>query len=316
MLNEIKAFEEYTCDLSTKKACRLNEIVFKNKNNLNGLSGAMTVIARGELGLRGYFQASEDKQGEIIKQVIECLREWVGFAEDSSEIITKYNGWLKRYYEERIISLDNSKGKTQIKPWDRIKKDKQKQYEAVLINTSCDVKEHSNLAITYERIVADAIFLGPLKRYYLVFRTGAISSLTKNKKPMDPKKPKNGEQIENTLKLISAYLIKKRYTGNNANVVNNADLANWAQCYNIFHDGCVNKKKNGYFDGIMYKNDPVFTHSITVANNRAKIIVNSDYIKDFDFKIVPEGEFSGVEEDYVFYSDNGCGVPLELNKEY
>lgn len=313
MLNEIKAFDEYTCELSSGNICRLNEEVLKNKNHLNGMTGAMTVIARAELDNRGYFQASESEQRDIIEQVIECLREWVGFADESTKMITSYCNWFKKYYESRIIPLDTSEDKTQIKPWEKIKKEKKNGYEDVLVNTTCDVDENSNIKITYERIVADAIFFGPLHRYYLVFKEEAINSLTNNKKQMDPKKKKSGEKIENALKLISLYLLKRAYTGNTANVINNADLANWAQCYTIFHDGCAGKK--GYFNGIKYNENPLFSN-MTVAGNVSKLIVNPNFLSDFDFRIVLENDFEGVSDGYVFYSDLGAGFPLARNKRY
>ena len=169
MLDEIRAYEECTCDLTKNNACRLNVKVFKKHNSLNGLGGAMTIIARYELDSRGYFCGDAHNQTEIIEEVKKCLRQWVGFADDSDCDVSYYKDWFKKFYIDKVLPLDLSDDKSEIKPWDRIVVDKKKQFEASLITTD-EVNENSYHLIKYERIIADAIYFGPLKRYYLVFK--------------------------------------------------------------------------------------------------------------------------------------------------
>lgn len=302
MLDEIRAYEECTCDLTKNKACRLNADVLKSKNHLNGLVGAMTIIARYELDSRGYFCGDAHNQTEIIEEVKKCLRQWVGFADDSDCDVSYYKDWFKEFYIDKVLPLDQSDDKSEIKPWDRIVVDKKKQFEASLITTD-EVNENSYIQITYERIIADAIYLGPLKKYYLVFKKQAFDSLQYNGKRIDLSKKKAKEKMDGTLKLIAAYLLKKNYTGNQFNIINSADLANWAQCYSIFKD------KNDYFKTITYGKACIFENR-TVTKNISKIAINQDFLEDFDFKIVTEDGLANISEEYMVCVDGGSGVSL------
>ena len=306
MLNEIKEYEELTGAISSGVACRLNVEVFKRKDRMSGLGRAMTIIARYELEKREYFTAPKEKQKVIVEEVVQCLKEWIGFAESDNEL-TAYNSWLKRYYTEIILPL--SEDAKAIKPWEKIEKEKKKQYAGKLMDPTRDVSDYSNKKISYEQVIADAVYYGPLKRYYMVFHPEVLQSLTKNGKAMDYKKKKNREQLENLLRLVAAYLIKKSYTSNEENIVGFADVANWAQCYAVF------KQASGYFKEIRYEKELVL-ETKTIAGNETKIILNKGFLEDFGFKVVEEHCFSAPENGYTFIADMGAGQPLAYEARY
>lgn len=303
MLNEIKEYEEYTCDLCSNDTVRFVPEIFKWKNRMSGLGRAMTIIARKELTDRGYFLDCTDNSKENIRNnVRQVLIEWLGFDNENEEKTSNYNSWLKEYY---ISNIENSNDDTPIKTWSDFEK-KKKQYSQKMFDKKI-TEQNTMLAITYDKVIADAIFWGSLREYYLVCKVGYEKGLTKNGKIINTTSSVGEKRIESVLKLISAYLVKKTYTGNVANLVSKTELAHWTRNKSIF--------KGGYFKGIRYKGNDLVTNK-TIANNSSKIIIFQEYLDDYDFHLVAREEFESVSEGYVFFSDYGAAFPLQLGKYY
>lgn len=295
MLDEIIEYSEYTCNLNTDHVMRLMPEVFKWKNRMSGLTRALLIIARKELTDRGYFSEAIDSKEQVIDDVKQALREWLGFVNETDAILSKYDSWLKKYYISRIQTEEDER----VKPWGEIEK-KNSQYEKKLFS---DKKTERNdmLAVTYEGIIADAIYMGPLEQYYLVCKDGFGEKLSKNGKTIDSQKKKDAEKIDNVLKLVCTYLIRKRYTGNMANRVNNAELANWTQNREIF--------KGEYFKGMKFADKNLITKK-TIANNYTKVIICPEFITEYDFRIIRKEELAALPEAYIIFSDVGAGKPL------
>lgn len=296
MLDENMEYNEYICDLESDNIVRLMPEIFKWKNRMTGLTRALLIIARKELDDRDYFSENTVNRTQIIEDVKQVLREWLGFSDESGEKLSTYNSWLKRYYAERIQTPE---AKDTVKPWSEIEK-KKKQYGKKLFS---DKKSEKNniLAITYESIIADAIHMGPLKQYYLICKKGYDECLYKMGKQINPKGKKGAEHLDNILKLICVYLIKKKYTGNMANRINNAELGNWAQHKEIF--------KSEYYKGINYAGKDLIIKK-TIKKIYGKYIVCPEYLLAYDFRIITADELDDIPSGYELFSDCGAGKPL------
>ena len=297
MLDEIKEYQEYMCDPSAEEGVRLNPAILFDKKHFNGLGRALTTIARGELDRRGYFGLQEE-DFSIVEEVIFVLKEWLGFGQNGEKTISKYNSWMGKYYieYEENVTVD----------WDKFVKDKKSQYGKGLFSDKILTEKDTKLEVTYDKVVADAIYQGPLKRYYLVCKKGFEQDLYKTSKKtfdkrLNSKLATDSRLIDNVLKLICVYLIKKGYTGNIFNNVNLTDVAHWSQSKSINH--------GGYYDGLKYKGKKLII-SKTIGKNYTKKSVCKDFMEIYDFKIIEASQFSGVEEGYTFFSDLGTGKPL------
>lgn len=296
MMNEIKEFEEYTCNLKRCENPRLMFDIFKKNNHLMGIARPLIIIARHELQKRHYFDQDEfadDKRKAIIEEVKKCLKEWIGFEKETNKI-TEYDSWLADYYKKLVSAYEkDKKTKEQLLSWEVIKKTKSPQFAKKSLKETNTEKNTLNVT-TYESAIAEAVYQGPLKRYYLVLKKDAKEALLKKNQ-----KGKKLEVYNNLLKVIGAYLIKREYTGKKFNVVKMVDLANWLQCKSI-NSGC-----KSYFKNLQYKEKDILENQ-TVSNNITKIRINQEFLDDFDFRIVSEENFSEADYDlekYVYYSD-------------
>lgn len=309
MLDEIREYQEYTCNPLAKEGIRLNPKILFDKGHFNGLGRALTTIAREELDKRGYF-GLQDEDFTIVDAVICALKEWLGFIQEGEETISQYNSWMKKYY--------NAHKEDASVEWDKFVKSRKSQYgkglftEKTLPEKTLPEKD-TKLEVTYDKVVADAIYQGPLKRYYLICKKGFEQDLYKKSKndfvkQLNPKLATDSRLIDNVLRLICVYLIKKEYTGNTSNNVNLTDVAHWAQNKSINH--------GGYYDGLKYKKRKNLILSKTIGKNYTKKSLCKDFMETYDFKIIEASEFSGIEEGYTFFSDQGAGIPLAENKLY
>lgn len=314
MLNEIQEYAEYTSPVKDMQVMRLMPNLFMKDNKLRGLVRAITVVARAELEHVGYFEATMEQQRELIDEVIGRLRQWCGFesavcAEEKSDTC---RSWLEQYYKEIIEPM----GKAGTLTWAEVVKKKAKQFELTIVGSiNKTSKTDTRLAIYYEKIVANAIYLGPLKRYYLVCREGAEEALENNGKKLRVYgkgcKKWDCEKADNVLRLVSAYLLKQRLTGTKANHVNMTDLGYWAQHKKICDSEYYHTKDNV----IQYKKKPIYSFE-TIKESVTKIVVNPLYLADFDFQLVDEDEFAGAAPGYTWFADLGAGKSLKKEARY
>ena len=319
MLNEIREYTEYTSAIEDMPVLRLMPELFMEKNKLRGLVRAMTVVARAELERVGYFEAPLEQQRELIEGVIAKLRQWCGFGEDVQNNLEQdeaADAWLKCYYEKAIEPL----GRPGTLSWAEVVKKKEKQFETTIVGAVNKSSETDTmLAISYEKVVANAVHIGPLKRYYLVCREGAEEALESNGNKLrvygKKRKQKDCEKADNVLRLVAAYLLKQRLTGTEANQVNMTDLGYWAQNKKVCDSEYFRSVNKGKEYGIQYKKKRIYS-SETIKKNITKIVVNPQYLADFDFQLVEEEEFAGVASGYTFFSDFGAGKPLQKEMRY
>ena len=257
MLDEIKEYQEYTCNPLLREGVRLNADILFDKGHFNGLGRALTIIAREEMEKRGYFDLQEEDM-TIIEEVVCTLKEWLGFIQEDEETISKYDSWMKKYYNDHNENVSSD--------WDKFVKSRKSQYSKRLFTERILTEKDTKLEVTYDKVIADAIFQGPLKRYYLICKKGFEQDLYKKSKndsakKLNPKLATDSRLIDNILRLICVYLIKKNYTGNISNNVNLTDLAHWAQNRSVNH--------GGYFDGLKYKRKNLII-SKTIGKNYTK----------------------------------------------
>ena len=319
MLNEIQEYTEYTSAIKDMPVLRLMPDLFMEKNKLRGLVRAMTVVARAELERVGYFEASLEEQSGLIVSVISALRQWCGFAETvGTELGPGCNevGWLEQYYK-KVIEVTERSG---LLSWEEVVKKKARQFETTIVGAINKTSEADTmLSISYEKIVANAVYLGPLKRYYLVCREGAEEALESNGSKLriygKNRKQKDCEKADNVLRLVAAYLLKQRLTGTEANQVNMTDLGYWAQNKKVCDSEYFRSVNKGKEYGIQYKKKRIYS-SETIKKNITKIVVNPQYLADFDFQLVEEEAFDVVAPGYTFFSDFGAGMPLKKDVRY
>lgn len=309
MLDEIKEYQEYTCDPLDDKGVRLNAEIFFNKGHFNGLGRALTIIAREELNKRGYFSSQEEDM-TIVEDVIRALKEWLGFVKEDTAAISDYNAWLEKYFNAHKKDDAHKKGSTI--DWDSFVKLKKSQYGKGLFTDKILTDKDTKLEVTYDKVVADAINQGPLKRYYLVCKKGFEQDLYKKSKKdadkrLNPKLKTDSILIDNILRLICVYLIKKEYTGNLSNNINLTDIAHWAQNKSI--------NNGGYYDGLKYKRKNLILGR-TIGKNYTKKSVCKEYMDAYDFKVIDASVFKTLEDGYTFFSDLGVGIHLAEGKRY
>ena len=90
---------------------------------------------------------------------------------------------------------------------------------------------------------------------------------------------------------------------NNANRVNNAELANWAQNREIF--------KGEYYKGFTYDGRALVVKN-TIANCYTKISIDAAYLATYDFHVVECGDVKTVPEGYCCFFDGGTGAFLKI----
>lgn len=297
MLDELKEYDEYTCSLDETSEVRLMPEIFKKRNKLSGLHRALVIIARKELADRGYFDENIENHKQIRDEVTQTLREWLGFCDVNDKKYSTYDSWLKRYCLQKI-QFENSKEEAEFKNQIEYKR---KKYESKLLEEE-HFKKNTVMEVTYEKIIAEAIFLGPLERYYLVCKQGYDRVLYKDKL-IDVSRKKGAEYVDNILKMICVYLIGKENTHNLYNRVNYAELGHWAAKKEI--------PKGEYFKGLHYKDEALLSIE-TVDNCFSKIMINKSYLQNFDFRVVTESRLKDFSEDgYCRFKDCGSGKQLK-----
>lgn len=189
-----------------------------------------------------------------------------------------------------------------------------------------DSKENDANKLTYDRIIANAIRHGPLKRYYLVCKL-------KNEKELKNKvyvKGKGKAQLDVPLKLTAMYLLatpkERRKTGKayipRFVAIKQCDLANWQTL-----DGKIQKDKIEKYYYIRPSEDAKQTTDKRLfeqleqekGGNYTKIRINKKWMEDFQWNIVEENELDAYlieEKGRSFFRDDGAGKPLVWNKRY
>lgn len=200
-------------------------------------------------------------------------------------------------------------------------------FNRALFNTNLNrIEKNDFKRVTYEKIIADAICAGPLKRRYLVCRKEDLSAIGYESSkgiryPFTKGKKKNGEsrwseptkkKADLIRKIVSAYLLEQ----NSRNVdgliegsapVNLTDIANWLTGSN----GIDSLKRYTVEGRPLIATEPI--------DNVAVVKIDSQWMKDCDWKVIEEDqldEFLTACPEGTFYSDHGSGEYLKKNVRY
>ena len=321
MLNEVREYEQYQEVFSSEEdidKLRLMPYVFFKQNHRNGLRRALIIVARKALENRYYFQTEDlSLQVKIIDEVKDDLKIWCGFEKKNEK--SAIRPWLSYYYE--LANKTNEK----FEKWDSFKRFFNSAFNKSYFQSALETDKNSIYEISYDGVIAEAIYFGKLKRYYLVCKKNGVENFKvldsdgKSYRSFDNRR-KDLEKIDYIRKFVAAYLLKQKFTAyhNTYNIVNNADLANWTHYSDIFKAIFFNKIT--YKDAPIYEREPYWVYSINEEEGNEddsksskklkkwqKCKPNENYISDYDFSIISEEEFdkNKLPEGYVFYSDAG-----------
>ena len=334
MLNEIGEYKQYTLSPEELAACknrRLKQYTLI-KQKFGGLERAMTIIARHFIFKTSVVDFDEKAE----KELREILKAWCGFKHEAKTSLPEhFEGWLNNYIRiflsEKVQSyLDAEKNPTDLKsaienislnnaPTAEIKNllgalDKLSKKNTIFSKSlfgGLDAKGDTPFrAITYDKVIANALLAGKLRRYYLVcdeelFQTKKIFKSDKRDKKLSAK------DKDMVLKMTAEYLLQRRYTSQEFVATNNANIINWLSVPEKSERLAI--KRGNYL----------------LAETEEKIFEIGDEIEGLGvtkIKLCHEWKkhFSLVEDDdnldsklgRIFFSDIGSGEFLKENVRY
>ena len=166
-------------------------------------------------------------------------------------------------------------------------------------------KGHDLRQISYDKVIANALSQGSLKRYYLICREDPFTVDTIRK--FTPRDKEKGKSISKhtekdvILKFTAAFLLRRQGTGQEYAPINMKDVANWVSLQDPkFEDLCKYRLAD--------TKEELFKFA-TVGGNVKKMTLAKRWAELFE--LVEEKRFSS--EKYrgrIFYSDPGVGVSL------
>ena len=200
-------------------------------------------------------------------------------------------------------------------------------YNRRMYNSNPDRNEKNDYKkIMYEKIIADAITAGPLRRYYLVCEHDGFSEISfRSKKktgyPFKEKKAGSGKnewsapvmaKADLIMKTVSAFLLEQEFRNSNhlyegVVPVNLTDISNWL----------AGSSGTSSLDSFYIDSRPLFVSE--AIDNVASIGIDPQWMSLCGWKIVLEKEldkYLGDHPDASFYSDYGAGRYLEKNVRY
>jgi len=317
MLNEFLEFQAYVKEPRSEKP-RIQPKYFtgsfSENGELNGLEQILTVIARGVLfpcdGQKDNAQANDTKEGRI-EDTIEILRRWCGFddiesGEREDAFVRKWfmdypeaEGWLHTYWNYHFDKCKKSpKAKDEL--WKNAKKRKE-----VLEGTH----DYMWNKISYKNVIANALELGPLRERYLVLKKDKNQNKVKEKKifeylyQMREGSSKKQEKTQHRfLKQIAAYLIlqEQHPKGQEEVFLRKGPLLGW-----YGKDDPNGEKSSWCIEDMWWNDKPIF--SIKGSGSYIKLIVDLEYLRTFDFRIIKPDEIEKYRKDYWILKDCGHG---------
>lgn len=162
--------------------------------------------------------------------------------------------------------------------------------------------------ITYDLIIANAINLGALQKYYLVCKNDPFQNVIKYSEKKNKCSKLKATDEDLILKIAATYLLQRLYSNSNQEYlyVNQMEICNWL----------LERANPDKFELEKYKiqpsNEKIFYESI-IGGNVKKIKVHPEFISNFE--IVEESKL--IENDgRIFFSDFGANFYLSKNKRY
>lgn len=310
MLNELKEYEEYTCQISGKFPHRMHKsnVAKCNKTKIKGKTEQVGVYAGVPRALKIIARYMYYHKGvKDVEKVKDVLKLWCGFEEDGKESIggiesfKELKGWLPRYLH--FILLKN---------------DDEEKYKSLYLDLTERRKElwcrgafqqsgrvNDENSIYFESIIAEAIDQGELKEYYLVFDKDPMEGFAGNTKFL----------YDRGLKLVAAWLLNRIPDSDFAGV-DFAAYSNWV------NSGCTDGGKvttrvipNFTYSYGSKTKTPIFScEYIDRLNKHNPMLCLDKYWKDnYKPRLIRDLKEAG-ESAFVF-RDDGCGSPLNCIKK-
>lgn len=331
MLNEYLELEAYVKNPeSDKPRIQPNYFTgtFEGTCELNGLEQILTTIARGYLF--SYCPREYDIDDKV-KNACYILRKWCGFAYDDGKELQRDNsilawfkdypkadGWLKTYWmhhfdRKKKKDSKNDKKMSSVKQvskkvlWGKV----EEKWNKSLNN----IYDYQALKITYKDIIASALELGPLQNRYLAFKKDINADKVNTKKQFGylyelglGRKTVQEETRYKFLKSVVNYLILKEQHPQDQTLVwlKAGPLLGWYGQDDIKNDTDIR-----YFPFLLWKEETIFVRE-SGGFNYAKIGMNQDYLKEFDFRLIEESQIKEFKESYWILEDCGHGENLRI----
>lgn len=284
MLDEFLEWKQYTTkDVASHRL--LPGIFFESKGKnkppkYNGFVRAITILARYELFHKGpsYSTLSKKERKEKREHVKQTLNAWL-FPEENAASCLSFTvaDFAKAAKKETLDS--------------KTKEERKKRYNDNSLYDLLNWETPSLYAISYDRIIADAIFLGPLKCYLLALKESAkghsFYQSFKDGKMTQGEVFQSNAAKDKFLKYIAAFLLSKKQNQIEGYYVpiNKTDLANWMQ-----YKALVKQNGKGY---LFYCYD---MQTALFDQDKSLYHMNEAFLKDFDFQLLTvDGCF---DEDY------------------
>ena len=287
MLNEIGEFEQYTAPLDGKTPFENHRLKYFTliKKNFAGLERAMTIIAR-----KLIFGDSDCPKLDVA-DVKKCLRAWCGFKKETHPLVQP--GWLPDFIKQQYPTATEALVALSYK---------ENHFE----NSVFDFEENNFRSITYDRIIANALLRGKLKRYYLLTgQSSPFEGVTFEGKKL------NKSKSELALKLTAFYLLQSLLSDQKWMTFNKLNFMNWLSAKRSDPDKW---KLEQFFFCADEKPEALFEICTVIVRNAkvAKLRVNQNWIANF--RLVEEAELNNPENaGRIFFSDSGGTAPLEEN---
>ncbi len=304
MIDEKKELEEYTCAIGPQMPRRILYLNFTNK--LAGVKRALVVIARYCL-----FDKGLDAE-----QTIQILKSWCGFIPSLPDAIremdkgffTRIDDWLPKYIIQMEADVASDEKKIEkIKETTKLLAPKKDNWDYDPF--FADGKRNDKNALTFTAIVAEALNEGPLRTRVLTFAKPPKAAMVL---------PKRGSQ-EGKKKLfimsIAAYCAKAT-PGRRKIHLDQPAFSNWVG------EGCPNGKRvKETLEALSFKCGkdlkPLF-HFQNIGSesvNFYKMVLNDDFIKEYQPKVMTVDEFRALPEEdrdrLCVYTDLGCNVLMQ-----
>lgn len=297
MLNEIGEFYQYTSTNPFGNRLKYHTLI---KGSFAGLERAMTIIAR-----RVIFGLGNDVQLDVRKQkdfdeVKRCLQIWCRFINEEDPRVP--TGWLPDYI--KCMRSPEKSSKKIDECLDKLSgKKRQFAYSIYFIPKDKNIFR----ALNYDRVIANALLGGILKKKYLLCR------FTNELKKFPAKWRLKKKDI--VLKLTAFYLLQRQFTDQSFVVFNKANFENWM--YSGKSENLDLTQFQMCFDG---KSEEALFEEITDPVIKVvKLRINTNWLKHF--KLVDESELNAdmakpENEGAIFFSDTGGAEPLQEKKFY
>lgn len=321
MLNEYLEFEAYVTNPTSPNPRVQPKLLtdhFKKGGYLIGIESIMTVVARGFIFLSEKSIQTGNNLHEIIDDARELLHRWTGFADNDNikrtdnpriegwlQKFPEADGWLKNYWEFQYKTV-NKKKEVDAELW----KELEEKWNLRLSNSM----DYCASTFNYNNIIANALEMGALKhRYFVVKKIDFIEKKGYESQEnqgsnfaylYDYIKGRQEESYMKVIKIIVAYLIKQEShpVGQNEVWIRNGELAGW---YGL--DDGKNGVETFYPSRASWQDRPIYTR-YSLRKNFSKLSIDSEYLKEFDYRIIEKEEADRYRETHWVLDDLGHGL--------